>query len=167
MFKINNLLKGFNICLISAIGVSVRVIASRTFPVGFTITEFADDADPFDIPNIDIATPTLNVNGELVRVSTPVPIVITLNVIPHSDADNNLAIIFEANRATRGKRHAGDIITLTGIYPTGQTISLTNGVMTNGSWNKVASPEGLKSKAYTFSFEGKTGTRGNVYNYYS
>lgn len=150
---------------LSAIGVSVRVIASRTFPVGFTITEFADDADPFDIPNIDIATPTLNVNGELVRVSTPTPIVITLNAIPHSDADNNLAIIFEANRATRGKRHAGDIITLTGIYPTGQTVSLTNGVMTNGApGTGVASAGRVKSKAYTFAFEGKAGTRNNTLN---
>ena len=37
---------------ISAIGVSVRLIASLTFPVGFTITEFADDADPFALPAI-------------------------------------------------------------------------------------------------------------------
>lgn len=145
---------------ISAIGVSVRCIASQTFPVGFTITEFADDADPFDLPSMDIATPSMNVNGDLIVFSAPNPILITLNVIPGSDADNNLSVIFEANRAGKNKRHAGDIITLVANYPDGATLMLSQGKMTSGvPGNSPASAGRIKSKAFGFAFESLSRTR--------
>lgn len=145
---------------ISAIGVSVRCIASLTFPVGFTITEFADDADPFDLPAIDIATPSMNVNGDLVVFSAATPIPITLNVIPGSDADNNLSVIFEANRPGKNKRHAGDIITMVASYPDGSTLMLSEGKMTNGvPGNSPASAGRIKSKAFSFAFQNLSRTR--------
>lgn len=145
---------------ISAIGVSVRCIASLTFPVGFTITEFADDADPFDLPAIDIATPSMNVNGDLVVFSAATPIPITLNVIPGSDADNNLSVIFEANRPGKNKRHAGDIITMVANYPDGSALMLSEGKMTNGvPGNSPASAGRIKSKAFSFAFQNLSRTR--------
>ena len=145
---------------ISAIGVSVRCIASLTFPVGFTITEFADDADPFDLPAIDIATPSMNVNGDLVVFSAATPILITLNVIPGSDADNNLSVVFEANRPGKNKRHAGDIITLVANYPDGSALMLSEGKMTNGvPGNSPASAGRIKSKAFSFAFQNLSRTR--------
>lgn len=145
---------------ISAIGVSTRVIASLTFPVGFTITEFADDADPFDLPAIDIATPSMNVNGDLVVFSAATPILITLNVIPGSEADNNLSVIFEANRPGKNKRHAGDIITLVANYPDGASLMLSDGKMTNGvPGNSPASAGRIKSKAFSFAFQNLSRTR--------
>lgn len=145
---------------ISAIGVSARVIASLTFPVGFTITEFADDADPFDLPAIDIATPSMNVNGDLLVYSAATPINITLNVIPGSEADNNLSVIFEANRPGKNKRHAGDIITIVANYPDGASLMLSEGKMTNGvPGNSPASAGRIKSKAFTFAFQNLSRTR--------
>lgn len=145
---------------ISAIGVSVRVLASFTFPSGFLVTEFASDADPFDLPSIDIATAEMNVNGELVVFSAPTPITLTLNVIPDSDADKNLAVIFEANRAAKNKRSVRDVITIIGVYPNGSTISLALGKMTAGMpANSPASAGRMKSKAYTFVFEQLARTR--------
>ncbi|GAB1830104.1 phage tail fiber protein [Achromobacter xylosoxidans] len=144
----------------SAIGVALRCVASESFPSGFTITEFADDADPFDIPAIDIATPAMNVNGDLVVFSAPTPITITISVIPGSDADNNLAVIFEANRAAKNKRHARDEITLVGTYPDGASLTLSEGKMTNGMpGNSPASAGRIKSKAYTFAFQNLSRTR--------
>ncbi|CUJ60197.1 Uncharacterised protein [Achromobacter xylosoxidans] len=144
----------------SAIGVALRCVASESFPAGFTITEFADDADPFDIPAIDIATPATNVNGDLVVFSAPTPITITISVIPGSDADNNLAVIFEANRAAKNKRHARDEITLVGTYPDGSSLKLSEGKMTNGMpGNSPASAGRIKSKTYTFAFQNLSRTR--------
>lgn len=145
---------------VSAIGVSLRVTASRSFPTGFTVTEFADDADPFDLPAMDIASAAMNVNGELVVNSAPAPISFTLNVIPDSDADKNLAVIFEANRPAKNKRHLGDVISIVGSYPNGTTVTLSQGKMLNGVPASSPSSAGrIKSKAYTFAFQTLSRTR--------
>lgn len=145
---------------ISATGVSARCLASVTFPMGFSMTAFADDADPFDIPAIDIASAAMNVNGDLVTWSSPTPINITVNVIPGSDEDNNLGVIFEANRAGKNKLHARDIITIVLSYPDGSTATLSEGKMTTGvPGNSPASAGRIKSKAYTFAFQNLSRTR--------
>lgn len=139
---------------ISATGVSAVLTASETFPNGFTITDFADDADGLDIPSLAIAATAMNVNGNLVVWSAPAPILPTVNVIPGSDSDKNLSILFEANRAANGKTVARDIITLVVSYPDGSTVTMSNGKMTDGMPGKsFASAGRLKSKAFVFAFQ--------------
>lgn len=143
---------------ISGFGLIVNIIASNTFPVGLLLTEFADDADPFDFPSLQIADKAMGLNGDLVWWTKPNPINVTLNVIAGSFSDENLATLFEANRAGRGKIGARDIITMSGIYPSGNIVLLTNGVITDGiPASSVASSGRLKSKSYAFSFENKAG----------
>lgn len=145
---------------ISATGISLLVKGSITFPNGFTVTQFADDADPFDLPSLEIAATAMNVNGELVTWSSPQPINPTLNVIPGSEDDNNLATLFEANRAAAGKTVARDIITIVATYPDGSTATLSNGKMTSGFPGKsIASAGRMKSKAYSFMFQDLALTR--------
>lgn len=139
---------------ISATGLSLTIKASVTFPSGFTFNEFADDADPFDLPALEIGSQAMNVNGDLVSWSSPQPVMPTINAIPGSDGDNNLQILFEANRAAKGKRIARDVITIVANYPDGSTLTLSNGKMMSGFPGKsVASAGRLKSKAYTFAFQ--------------
>ncbi|AZD85010.1 hypothetical protein C4K14_2176 [Pseudomonas chlororaphis subsp. aureofaciens] len=145
---------------ISATGLALNIIASKTFPNGFPVTEFADDADPFDLPAVVTATAAMNVNGDLVVFSSPQPILPTINVIPGSPADNNLQILFEANRAAKGKRVAGDVISITATYPDGSTVTVSNGKMLSGFPGKsVASAGRQKSKAYAFAFQDLSATR--------
>lgn len=145
---------------ISATGISLLVKADKTFPNGFTVSQFADDADPFDLPSLEIAATAMNVNGELVTWSSPQPINPTLNVIPGSEDDNNLATLFEANRAASGKTVARDIITIVATYPDGSTVTLSNGKMTSGFPGKsIASAGRMKSKAYSFMFQDLAMTR--------
>lgn len=143
---------------ISGFGLVVNVLASNTFPVGLLITEFADDSDPFDLPSLQIADKAMGLNGDLIIWSKANPIIVTLNVIPGSYSDINLATLLEANRVGRGKTGARDIITLIGTYPSLNVVSLTNGAITDGiPSSSVASAGRLKSKSYSFSFENKTG----------
>lgn len=141
---------------ISGFGLTVNLLASNTFPVGLILTEWADDSDPFDLPSLQIADTAMGLNGDLIGWSKPNPIKLTLNVIPQSFSDLNLAILLEANRTGRGKTGARDIITLTAIYPNGSPIILTNGFITDGiPGSPVASAGRLKSKSYQFAFENK------------
>jgi hypothetical protein len=79
-------------------------------------------------------------------------------VIPSSDNDINLAILLENNRVGRGKLGAKDLITMSLIYPASNTITLTNGIITDGiPFSPVSSAGRLKSKSYQFTFENRVG----------
>jgi len=139
---------------ISGFGLRVRLVASTTFPAGITLSQFADDADPFDMPSQQIGDKAMGLNGDLVFWSKANPLAATVNMIPGSDDDKNLKILLEANRVGRGKFSSKDIITLTGVYPDGSTVTLSNGKLTDGMTAKsVASAGRMKTGTYVFTFE--------------
>jgi hypothetical protein len=143
---------------ISGFGLVINVIASNTFPAGFVITQFADDADPFDIPAIQIADKAMGLNGDLIVWARAVPIDVSISVIPGSPDDLNLGILAQANRPSQGKVPALDVITLTGIYPDGRALTLKSGKLTNSPFGlSVASSGRLKSKTYGFTFQSTIG----------
>ena len=139
---------------ISVFGIRVQVVASQTFPAGINITQFADDADPFDAPSMQIRDKAMGVNGDLISWSKANPIPVTLNVVPNSEDDKNLSVLFEANRVGKGKQGARDVIAITAVYPDGRTASFSQGVITDGQPANSAQSSGrMKSKAYSFAFE--------------
>lgn len=145
---------------ISGTGFTLTIKFSNTFPQGIQITAFADDADPWDAPSLDIATPSMNVNGDLVTFSTPQALLRTVNLIPGSEDDTNLSIAYEANRVGRGKRSARDIVTIVANWPDGSTETLSNGKMTTGmSGKSLASAGRIKSRSYGFAFQDYAVTR--------
>ncbi len=139
---------------ISGYGSSLQIVASNTFPVGFEVTQFADDSDPIDSPSLQISDNAMGLNGDKVTWTTANPIPITTNIIAGSDDDANLALLFEANRAGRGKESSKDVITMLVTYPDGQVVTLTGGSCGDFTPLKSVSSEGrLKSRPYIFSFE--------------
>ncbi len=143
---------------ISGFGVQLRITASVTFPTGFDVTEFADDADPIDIGSQQIADKAMTLNGDLVTWSTANHIPMTVNVIPDSEDDRNLAVLLEANRVGQGKTSARDVITavITSPGPDARTLTLTQGRITDGMISTgVASAGRRKTKPYIFAFENK------------
>ena len=141
---------------ISGFGVEARIVATTTFPTGFSVTEFADDADPIDIPSQQIADKDMSLNGDLVTWSTANHIPATFNVIPGSDDDINMGVLLEANRVGQGKSSARDVVTAVITSPDGRTLVLTNGRITDGPVsNGIASSGRFKSKTYQFAFENK------------
>lgn len=145
---------------VSGTGFSLTIKFSNTFPQGIQVTAFADDADPWDAPSLAIATPSMNVNGDLITFSSPQALTRTINVIPCSEDDNNLSIAYEANRVGKGKRSARDIVTIVVSWPDGSTETLSPGKMTDGmSGKSLASAGRIKSRSYAFAFEGYSVTR--------
>lgn len=143
---------------ISGFGLVVTLKASNTYPIGVIINQFADDADPFDIPDIQIAETSMGLNGDLVSFSKATPLEVSLSVIPDGASDLALSALVEANRVARGKTSAADQITLIGVYPGGAIKRFTNGRLVMGPVaSSVSSAGRLKSKTYKFSFENKGG----------
>lgn len=143
---------------ISGFGLGIHLIASKTFPIGIPLSAFADDADPLDIPGIELAQVAMGLNGDLLVWSSANPLGVTINLIPGSDDDLALAVVAERNRSGKGKTSARDVITLVSVYPGGRIVTFTQGKMTNAPpADSVASGGRLKSKAYVFAFENKVG----------
>lgn len=139
---------------ISGFGVLVSLVASVTFPIGISLTQFGDDSDPIDFPDMQIADTAKDVNGNLLVWSKADPLKATISTAPGSDVDKNLSVIFNANTPVAGRRSVRDIITMNVIFPDGSFNTLLKGVMTNGMPGKsVASAGRLKTKVYGFSFE--------------
>lgn len=143
---------------ISGFGISLNIVATNTFPNGFDVTEFADDADPFDSPDLKVGDQKMGLNGTLVTWSVASPIVLKVAVVPQSTDDQNLAILLDANRVAKGKTSAQDACTLTATYPAGPRKTLGPGKITDGPvLSSVAAVGRLKSKVYTFTFENTSG----------
>ena len=139
---------------ISGFGLRIVLVASVTFPQGITLSQFADDGDPFDNPSQQIADKATGLNGDLITWSKGNPIPATINLIPGSEDDRNMSVLLEANRTARGKTSSRDVITMTVLYPDGRTDTLTNGKLTDGPVSTGISSAGRKkTKPYVFAFE--------------
>lgn len=140
----------------SGVGIEVTVIAAPTFPQGIKVTAFADDADPLDTPELQIAEWGMGVNGDLVIWRAPRALELTLNVIPNTEEDINLGILFDSNRVAKNKLSVKDVVTLIAKYPDGTVKTLTNGAIVQAMpMNSIASNAKTKSKPYKFVFENK------------
>lgn len=144
---------------ISATGLVVTILASNSFAiVPLVITEFADDADPFDFENLTIGEDAMGLNGDYLTWASPTPLHPTLNVIPGSTSDKLLATLFELNRVGENKESAGDVISMTAQYPGQLPIVLSGGAILSGSPASSAANSGrIKSKQYGFGFGNKIG----------
>ena len=139
---------------ISGFGTQAWLRASNTFPIGFPITEFSDDQDAIDIPSLQIADGAMGVNGDLITWSKPNFLAVTVSVIPDGLSDINFALLLNANRVSKNKKGANDIITLALIFPQGNIITLITGRLTDGTpGNSVASAGRLKTKSYKIIFQ--------------
>lgn len=146
---------------ISGFGLEVLIVAVETFPVGFVVTQFSDDADAFNVEDLQVGEGAMGLNGDLVTWSTPNPIRVTISVIPDGEDDINLALLAEANRTGKGKRAVLDKITMTKTVPGAPgdvPVILTNGKLVQAAPTSSVQQGGRKaSKNYVFIFENKVG----------
>lgn len=139
---------------VGGFGSQVTIFASTTFPLGLTITEFADDADPIDSPSIQIRDKAMGLNGDLIVWGKAIPVGLTINVIPGGGDDINLDLLFSSNRVGKGKRPVKDVITAIVSFADGTVKNFTVGAATDYMpSNSISSSARMKSKPYVFAFE--------------
>lgn len=138
---------------ISIFGLSLQLTASSTFPNGVTISAFADDADPLDSPDLEVANMSMGPNGDTVTWSRPELIEVVINVIPQSQDDINLTALLDANRVAKNKSSAADEIGIVATYPNGLKATATEGKLTAGPAIQSGTSQGRsKSKRFVFKF---------------
>ncbi len=143
----------------SGSGAIIQLVASVIYPAGITLDQFSDDTDAFDVPSINIVDSAMGVNGDLITWSKPQPLKLTLSVIAESPNDQYLQVLFDANRIARNKISTNDVITLSLIYQAGNTVTFSQGRITDGMpATGIASSARFKTKVYGFVFENKVST---------
>lgn len=141
---------------ISGFSTLIHIVASNTFPFGFTVTQASDDSDLLDFPSVQIGETAMGVNGDLIRWSRAQKLPMVVSVIPNSPDDDNLEALADANRVAQNKTSARDKITATVIYPDGSLVTLTDGAITDAPFGTGVSSAGrMKTKQYGFSFQQK------------
>lgn len=143
---------------ISGFSSVVTIVADKTYPQGYVVTQFADDADPIDIPSIQIADKGMGLNGDMVAWSKANPILVNVSVIAGTPDDAALSRLLENNRVGQGKIGARDVITLTYVRPNATQTTFQLGIITDGPpATSVSSAGRFKTKTYSFAFQNKIG----------
>ena len=138
---------------ISVAGSKVSIIANPTFPQGFTITEWATDADPLTIEDVQVANSEIGVNGDVISWHRAVMVNVDMNVIPNSESDKNLMILTAANKVEKNKVSLHDNITMVIAYSDGTIKTFSEGTIVSGSVaNSMVNDGKIRSKNYKFTF---------------
>ena len=138
---------------ISAVGTTLFVTASKTFPNGFFVKHFSDDNDPYDSPNVGITDTGTDLRGDMVKWATLNLVDFTISVIPDSDEDKALSAIWQANRCYPDHVPVGDVIGIVKTPPSGKQTVFKDGVIIDGPPTFSASSEGrFKTNTYSFRF---------------
>lgn len=149
--------------------------AKITFKVGkanVTISEFASDSDPIQVPELEVRNGEMNLNGELVTWAKPTPISFSVTLIPGSLSDKQLsAAIRSAHIGGKGENTQFDAVFVPSLVlttPYGQaqntltvasrdSWTFNNGYLNAGAPGQGTNSEGKSnSKTYTFTFESVT-----------
>lgn len=139
---------------VSATGTKVFITASHTFPAGIWVSQFADDKDAVTSDSTTVNETAMGPNGDMVFFGTPNPATLKMGVIPGSEDDKNLQILYNANRVAKNKASVKDIIQAVVHYPNGEKKTFVNGVITDGPAAYTATSNArLNGNEYGFAFE--------------
>ena len=132
------------------------ISATNTFPLGFEVSDFADDVDPFELPDVPLGVGVKDLNGRVFFQNVAPIIPMYVNVIAYSPSDKRLQTLYNSNLSASNKVSNSDIITLMLKY-NGQMDSLYgNGKMIIGSPDVPIQARGrYRSRRYGFIFGSK------------
>ena len=133
------------------------MISSNTHPFGIAIESFPDDVDPISFSPINIKEAQMDLNGKPVSWAIGVMIPLNISVIPGSDDDEQLYVLFNANRASGFMSPKRDEITLTISYPDNSMKVFSKGYIVSGTPSAGAAASGrITTKTYGFAFASMT-----------
>ena len=140
---------------VSAAGSSLSISGEG---LGLTdISDFLDDANPFQFPDTEVSGVGMNFKGALIRYARGNPFMFSVTVCSGSNSDKALRNALAKYHISKGEKISGGGISATLIVPAmgGGTnkYSLEKGVLVSGPMGPTATGEGkLQGNTYTFAF---------------
>lgn len=138
---------------ISGFGTSISIVALKSFPVGFTVSDFADDIDPIVAEDVEPTGWELLYDGSVFTFDKAAPIKLTLGVIAGSQDDINLKILLQSRKASTKLLPFDDNTSAVITYPDGGRVILSNGALISGPLvDGIQSAGRKKGNAFSFVF---------------
>lgn len=136
---------------LSGFGLKATIVALQTFPMGFQVSDFADDVNPLEISDDEVAAYEMLYDGSLYAFTKAFPITVKISVIPGSDDDINLKILLAAKKVTSHLFPISDLTSMVVSYPDGGKAIFSNGTILSGPPADSITLGGRK-KGNTFTF---------------
>jgi hypothetical protein len=145
---------------ISGFGTKVTIVATQSFPVGFTVSKFADDKDPIKIEEIEPTGYEVIIDGSLFTFDKGAPVKVQISVIPGSDDDINLKILLQARKSSPSIIPLKDITAIVISYGNGGTTAFSGGSIISGPLSDSINQGGrMVGNTYTFIFSDFSGAQ--------
>lgn len=123
---------------------------------GVTVTQFADDSQPFSVTNTSTAHTQFDVNGDFVKTRKWGPIEIAISVIGGSEDDYKLWMLLQDTKPGSSKSPAEvkELFNEATLFTGVKKITLKDGMMIDGPDSLNVSQEGrITASTYTFQFK--------------
>jgi hypothetical protein len=138
---------------ISAFGTGITVIATTSFPVGFSISSFADDEDPLNVENTEVSGYEKLYDGSIFTYDKTSPLLLSVGVIAGSDDDINLKILMQMRKSSPQLLPLPDTTSMVICYPDGGKVAMSNGTILSGPLADSLTAQGRrKGNVYHFVF---------------
>jgi hypothetical protein len=138
---------------ISGFGTGVTIIALSSFPMGLTVSQFADDQDAVTCEEIETSAWEMLYDGSLFSYDKAAPVIINLSVIAGSSDDTNLKILLQARKGASKIIPLPDVTSMVINSPTSGVVMLSNGTIFKGPLvDTVQSSGRKKGNTYSFAF---------------
>jgi hypothetical protein len=137
---------------ISGFGTGITIVALQSFPMGFPVSQFADDKDPLVCEPMETSAWDMLFDGSLFSYTKAEPVKVSVSVIAGSEDDINLKILLRASLVSSGILPLPNITSMVLNYPVG-TVMLSNGTIYRGPVADTVQASGRKAgNTYDFAF---------------
>lgn len=138
---------------VSGFGTGIVVLALQSFPMGFSLSQFADDVDPIAAKEVDAIGYEMLFDGDLFAFDKAAPIEVSVSVVPGSSDDINLKILLQSKKGAAAILPLPDITSMVITYPDKGRVILTKGTIVRGPLlDSIVSNGRKKGNTYTFVF---------------
>jgi hypothetical protein len=145
---------------VSAFGTTISILATQSFPIGFTVNKFADDKDPLKIEDIEATGYEFLIDGSLFIFDKAAVIKVQVAVIAASEDDINFKTMLMSRKGSSGVLGLPDVTTMTISYGNGGVVVFTNGSIVSGPLGDSIEQSGRHpSNTYTFVFSDFAGAQ--------
>lgn len=138
---------------ISGFGTGITVIATTSFPTGFTLTQFADDEDPLNVENTEVSGYEKLYDGSIFTYDKTSPLLLSVGLIPNTEDDINMKILMQMRKSSVHLLPLPDTTSMVICYPDGGKVAMSQGTVLSGPLADSLTTQGRrKGNVYHFVF---------------